>query len=100
MCSRARVRGAGGKQLTAGREPVTTPGSADHVATGKRLTTLPVTLLGVPTSAGAHGPGQEQAPAALRALGLPQLLARSGVDLADGGDVAGRRFAAAARVDG
>jgi arginase len=79
---------------------VTTSGSADHVATGRRLTGQPVTLLGVPTSAGAHGPGQEQAPAALRALGLPQLLARAGVDLLDGGDVAGQRFAAAPRVNG
>jgi arginase len=35
-----------------------------------------------------------------RALGLPQLLARSGVDLADGGDVAGQRFTAAPRVNG
>ena len=79
---------------------MTTPGSADHVTTGRRLTELPVTLLGVPTSAGAHGPGQEQAPAVLRALGLPQLLARSGVDLLDGGDVAGQRFTAAPRVNG
>jgi arginase family enzyme len=32
-------------------------------------------LLGVPSSAAAHGPGQERAPAALRRAGLPARLA-------------------------
>jgi arginase len=49
---------------------------------------LPRTLgvIGVPTSAGAFAPGQEQAPAALRAAGLVDLLARSGVEVRDHGD--------------
>ncbi|MEP7024164.1 MAG: arginase family protein [Actinomycetota bacterium] len=82
---------------------MTTPGPAEYATapvTTHPLAQRPVTLLGVPTSAGAHGPGQEQAPAVLRALGLTQLLARSGVNLRDGGDVAGLRFAAAPRICG
>ena len=43
-------------------------------------------LLGVPTSAGAFAPGQEQAPAALRAAGLIEWLRESGVDVDDLGD--------------
>jgi arginase len=43
-------------------------------------------MLGVPTSAGAFAPGQERAPRALRAAGLPRLLARSGVEVRDHGD--------------
>jgi len=36
-------------------------------------------MLGVPSSAAAHGPGQERAPAALRAAGLPQRLSEAGL---------------------
>ena len=43
-------------------------------------------VIGVPTSAGAFAPGQEQAPEALRAAGLVDRLARSGVDVRDHGD--------------
>ena len=43
-------------------------------------------VIGVPTSAGAFAPGQEQAPAALRAAGVVDLLARSGVEVRDHGD--------------
>jgi arginase len=43
-------------------------------------------VIGVPTSAGAFAPGQEQAPEALRAAGLVDRLARSGVDVHDHGD--------------
>jgi arginase len=45
-----------------------------------------LTVLGVPTSAGAFTPGQEAAPAALRKAGLPTALAERGVDVRDLGD--------------
>jgi arginase len=44
-------------------------------------------LLGVPSSAAAHGPGQEKAPAALRRAGLPERLAAAGVPVMDYGDL-------------
>ena len=43
-------------------------------------------LLGVPTSAGAFAPGQEQAPAALRAAGLLEVLRAAGAEVCDHGD--------------
>jgi arginase len=46
----------------------------------------PVGVIGVPTSAGAFAPGQEQAPAALRAAGLIDALQRGGADVRDHGD--------------
>ena len=45
-----------------------------------------VGVIGVPTSAGAFAPGQELAPAALRAAGLLDLLRDSGTDVRDHGD--------------
>jgi arginase len=45
-----------------------------------------VGIIGVPTSAGAFAPGQEQAPAALRAAGLVEALRRGGVEVDDHGD--------------
>jgi arginase len=51
------------------------------------------TLIGVPSSAGAHHAGQEQAPAALRAAGLVGRLRAAGVSVTDTGDVAGSVFA-------
>jgi arginase len=45
-----------------------------------------VGLIGVPTSAGAFAPGQEQAPAALRAAGLVESLREAGVEVDDHGD--------------
>jgi arginase len=44
-------------------------------------------LLGVPSSAAAHGPGQEKAPAALRRAGLPERLVAAGVHVVDYGDL-------------
>jgi arginase len=44
-------------------------------------------LLGVPSSAAAHGPGQEKAPAVLRRAGLPERLSAAGVRLVDYGDL-------------
>jgi arginase len=46
----------------------------------------PLGVIGVPTSAGAFAPGQEQAPAALRHAGLLDRLRASGVDVRDHGD--------------
>ena len=46
-----------------------------------------VTVLGVPTSAGSHNPGQEKAPAAWRAAGLIGELQAAGLDVEDRGDL-------------
>jgi arginase len=43
-------------------------------------------VIGVPSSAGAFAPGQEQAPRALRDAGLVDVLRRSGVEVSDHGD--------------
>jgi len=45
-----------------------------------------IALIGVPTSAGSHGPGAERAPAALRAAGLVARLEAAGFEVADHGD--------------
>ena len=45
-----------------------------------------VGLIGVPTSAGAFAPGQEQAPEALRQVGLVESLRELGVEVHDHGD--------------
>jgi arginase len=50
-------------------------------------------LIGVPSSAGAHGPGQEKAPAALRQAGLLGALRETGLDVEDLGDLPVTRFA-------
>jgi arginase len=52
-------------------------------------------VIGAPSSAGAYAPGQETAPAALRAAGLLASLAARGVAVTDRGDVPGFRW----RVD-
>src|SRR5438132_12701435 len=49
-------------------------------------------LIGVPSSAGAHGPGQEKAPAALRNAGLLGALREAGLELEDLGDLPVTRF--------
>ena len=46
-----------------------------------------VSVLGVPTSAGSHNPGQEKAPAAWRAAGLIGELQAAGLDVEDRGDL-------------
>jgi arginase len=49
-------------------------------------------IIGAPSSAGAYSPGQEKAPAALRAAGLIDSLSRTGITVDDRGDVAGFRW--------
>jgi len=55
----------------------------------------PLVLIGAPSSAGAYSPGQEQAPDALRAGGLVELLHERGIAVRDHGNVPGFRW----RVD-
>jgi arginase len=45
-----------------------------------------IALIGVPSSAGSHGPGAERAPAALRAAGLVAKLEAAGFEVSDHGD--------------
>ena len=49
-------------------------------------------IIGAPSSAGAYAPGQEKAPAALRAAGLLELLSAGGIRVDDRGDIAGFRW--------
>ncbi|MFF1572603.1 arginase family protein [Leifsonia sp. NPDC058292] len=51
-----------------------------------------VHVVGAATSAGAHGPGQELAPAAFRRYGLLEGLAESGLEVIDHGDVVTARM--------
>jgi arginase len=51
-------------------------------------------MIGVPTSAGAHHAGQELAPDALRAAGLPDQLQEAGLTVTDAGNLAEAVFAA------
>ena len=51
-------------------------------------------IIGAPTSAGAHHAGQDLAPAALRAAGLPGRLQRAGLAITDAGDLPGAIFTA------
>jgi arginase len=48
---------------------------------------MSLAVLGVPSSAGAHGVGQEKAPAAFRAAGLVDGLRTVGLDVMDTGDL-------------
>ncbi len=57
-------------------------------------------LLGVPTSAGSHNPGQEKAPDALRAAGLVEALRATGRHVRDFGNLPLQRHRPSARVDG
>jgi arginase len=50
-------------------------------------------LLGVPSAAGTHGPGQELAPSAVRAQGFVERLRDRGVDVEDHGDLPAVPFA-------
>ncbi len=52
----------------------------------------PLAVIGVPSSAGAHGAGQEQAPSALRAAGLVDRLRSAGIEVHDDGDLSVERY--------
>jgi arginase len=52
----------------------------------------PISVLGVPTSAGSHNPGQELAPAAWREAGLIEQLRAAGLDVEDRGDLPAEPF--------
>jgi arginase len=52
----------------------------------------PIHLLGVPSNAGAHWPGQEKAPAAIRHAGLVEILQAAGCEIVDHGDLPERRW--------
>lgn len=52
-----------------------------------------LTIIGVPTSAGAYGIGQDRAPQALRDAGLIDALTNAGHDVQDAGDTPPARFA-------
>jgi arginase len=51
-----------------------------------------ISVLGVPTSAGSHHPGQEKAPAAWRQAGLIEELRAAGLDVQDRGDLPAEPF--------
>jgi arginase len=51
-----------------------------------------VALIGAPSSMGAHAPGQERAPRALRDAGVVERLRRAGREVADRGDATLRRW--------
>jgi arginase len=51
-----------------------------------------IALIGVPSSAGAHWPGQEKAPQTLREVGLISYLENAGLDVIDYGDLPLVRF--------
>jgi arginase len=59
-----------------------------------------VSILGVPTSAGSHNPGQEKAPAAWRAAGLIGELRAAGLDVEDRGDLPAAPYRPVLPVDG
>jgi arginase len=59
-----------------------------------------LSVLGAPTSAGSHNPGQEQAPAAWRDAGLIGALSAAGLDVEDRGDLPAEPFRPVAPADG
>ncbi len=59
-----------------------------------------VSILGVPSSAGSHNPGQEKAPAAWRAAGLADGLRQAGLDVEDRGDLPASPFRPVPPADG
>jgi arginase len=58
------------------------------------VTSRQVTLIGAASSAGTHHAGQDQAPTALRAAGLPERLRAVGVTVEDRGDLVHEVFVA------
>src|ERR1700722_8679120 len=65
----------------------------DASCRGREIAMTDWTIIGVPTSAGAHHAGQDLAPAALRKAGLVDRLTTAGVGVTDSGDLPGSVFA-------
>jgi arginase len=63
------------------------------VTSDRRLVMSEWTMIGVPSSAGAHHAGQERAPAALRQAGLIEKARAAGAAITDVGDLPGATFA-------
>src|SRR5450631_1158615 len=59
-----------------------------------------ISVLGVPTSAGSHNPGQEKAPGAWRDAGLIGELRAAGLDVEDRGDLPVEPYRPVSPVDG
>ena len=51
-----------------------------------------IVLIGAPSSAGAHAPGQEKAPFALRDAGLLECFSSAGLNVSDSGNLPGFRY--------
>ena len=51
-----------------------------------------IAYVGVPTSLGSYGPGQEKAPQAFRNAGFPEMLRKEGLTVLDCGDLSVRRW--------
>jgi arginase len=51
-----------------------------------------IAYIGVPTSLGSYGPGQEKAPQAFRAAGFPEMLREEGLTVVDYGDLPVQRW--------
>jgi arginase len=51
-----------------------------------------IAYVGVPTSLGSYGPGQEKAPQAFRDAGFPEMLRKEGLTVVDCGDLPVRRW--------
>ena len=51
-----------------------------------------IAYVGVPTSLGSYGPGQEKAPQAFRDTGFPEMLRKEGLTVVDDGDLPVRRW--------
>jgi arginase len=51
-----------------------------------------IAYVGVPTSLGSYGPGQEKAPQAFRDAGFPEMLRKDGLTVVDYGDLSVRRW--------
>jgi arginase len=51
-----------------------------------------IAYVGIPTSLGSYGPGQEKAPQAFRDAGFPEMLRKEGLTVVDCGDLPVRRW--------
>src|ERR1700736_5641999 len=78
-----------GRAAANGSRWLARPGTGRGTVRGR---TMKFGLIGVPSSAGAHGPGQEKAPSALRQAGLLGALREAGLEVEDLGGLPVARF--------